>query len=378
MMFTAATEPSTFTEFRATHGGQVYGAAHRWGIEPEQVIDFSANINPLGVPLGVKQAIENGLRKIKVESYPDTNEFATALAASKRVMEDEIVIGSGTASLMFAALHALCPTRVLLFDPAFSEYERACSAAGSAVTRWMLTEQDGFYPDSEKLVRAIETRTFDLVILNSPHNPTGCLYAREDLLSVVDAAEGNNVTVILDEAFIDYEPEKSLLSLAPTKANLIVLRSLTKFYAMPGLRVGYAVCGAKLAATIRAQIDPWSVSTIALEAATAALSETEFAKRSRDLNHPAREEFADALRGLGLLVFPSAANFVVAKLPEGCGSQLSTWLEAHRILIRQCDSFQGLGDTYIRLAVRSREDNLGLASLIEQWLLEINTERNPG
>ncbi|HKP38262.1 MAG TPA: threonine-phosphate decarboxylase CobD [Pyrinomonadaceae bacterium] len=360
------------------HGGQVHAAARRWGIDPEQVIDFSANINPLGVPLGVRQAIENGLRKIKVESYPDTNEFATALAASKRLMADEIVIGSGTASLMFAALHALCPTRVLLFEPAFSEYQRACLAAGCAVTSWSLTEKDTFYPEFERLVRAIKSKEFDLVILNSPHNPTGCLYAREDLLSVVDAAEENNVSIMLDEAFIDYEPEKSLLSLAPTKANLIVLRSLTKFYAMPGLRIGYAVCGAKLAATIRAQIDPWSVSTIALEAATAALNETEFTERSRDMNHLAREEFAYALRGLGLLVFPSAANFLLAKLPGGCGSQLSTWLQAHRILIRRCDSFQGLGDEYIRLAVRSREDNLGLASLIEQWLSEINSERNPG
>ncbi|MGH9904121.1 MAG: pyridoxal phosphate-dependent aminotransferase, partial [Pyrinomonadaceae bacterium] len=345
------------------------------GIEPERVIDFSASINPLGVPLGVKQAIENSL-KIKFESYPDTYEFATALAACKRLMADEIVIGSGTASLMFAALHALRPTSGLLFEPAFSEYQRACLAAGSAVTKWVLTEQESFYPDFERLVRAIESREFDSVILNSPHNPTGCLYGREDLLSVVDAAEENNVTVVFDEAFIDYEPQNSLLSLAPTRAKLIVLRSLTKFYAMPGLRVGYAVCAAKLASTIRAQIDPWSVSTVALEAATAALNEDEFANESRDINNQTRDEFADALRSLGLLVFPSAANFLLAKLPRGSGSQLSTCLEAHRTLIRRCDSFQGLGGTYIRLAVRSREDNLMLVSLIDRWFAEINTDWN--
>jgi threonine-phosphate decarboxylase len=129
---------------------------------------------------------------------------------------------------------------------------------------------------------------------------------------------------------------------------------------------------------IRAQIDPWSVSTVALEAASAALKETEYVERSRDINNRAREEFADALGSLGLLVFPSAANFLLTKLPQGCGSHLSTWLEGHRTLIRRCDTFPGLGDTYVRLAVRSREDNLMLTSLIEQWLAEINTERIPG
>jgi threonine-phosphate decarboxylase len=236
-----------------------------------------------------------------------------------------------------------------------------------------LTEKDSFYPDFEKLVRAIKGKEFDLVILNSPHNPTGCLYAREDLLSVVQAAQENNVSLVLDEAFIDYEPQNSLLSLAPTAAQLIVLRSFTKFHAMPGLRVGYSVCAAKLASMIRAQIDPWSVSTVALEAASAALNEEEFGERTRNTNHRTREEFVDALRSIGLLVFPSVANFLLAKLPEGCGSQLSTWLEAHRILIRRCDTFHGLGDTYIRLAVRTREDNLALVSLIDRWLAEINS-----
>ncbi len=150
--------------------------------------------------------------------------------------------------------------------------------------------------------------------------------------------------------------------------SLIVLRSLTKFYAMPGLRIGYAVCAAKSAGGIREQIDPWSVSTVALEAGCAALAEDEFGTESSRINAIAREEFAGGLRSLGLHVFPAAANFLLAKLPHGSGGDLQSWLEPGRILIRRCDSFHGLSDEFIRVAVRSSSDNERLVSLIEKWL----------
>jgi len=174
--------------------------------------------------------------------------------------------------------------------------------------------------------------------------------------------------VLLDEAFIDYAPQESLVSLAATKSHLIVLRSLTKFYAMPGLRIGYAVCNANMACRIREQVGPWSVSTVALEAGRAALAEDEFGAESCRINASVREEFAGALRSIGLEVLPSAANFLLAKLPHGSGGDLQSSLESERILIRRCDSFHGLSDEFIRLAVRSSSENERLVSLIEKWL----------
>jgi threonine-phosphate decarboxylase len=236
------------------------------------------------------------------------------------------------------------------------------------ITTELLTEESDFTPDFVRLVRTIKGRQFDLVILNSPHNPTGALYPRDALLSLIHAAEEHNATLLLDEAFIDYASQGSLVSLAATKSHLIVLRSLTKFYAMPGIRIGYAVSSAKLAAKIKGQIDPWSVSTLGLEAGCAALAEDEFGAESCRSNAIAREEFGDALRGIGLEVLPSAANFLLAKLPMGSGRELQDWLESERILIRRCDSFHGLGEAFIRLAVRSRSDNVRLVCLVEEWL----------
>jgi threonine-phosphate decarboxylase len=353
---------------RASHGGRVFDAARRWGIAPEEVIDFSANINPSGPPPGALAALEKCLAPVSLRSYPDSHAFVSALAEKHGVGPDEIAVGPGSAALMFAALRATLPAKALTLEPGFDEYFRACAAVEAHVTRLKLTEECDFTPDFAELTRIVEARQCDLLILNSPHNPTGRLYAREDLMALLDAAEANEVAVLLDEAFIDYAPQSSLVTLAPAKSGLIVLRSLTKFYAIPGLRVGYAVCAADLAAAIKEQLDAWPVSTIALEAGRAVLSEEEYERETRRVNAQAREEFAATLRDIGLSVFPSETNFLLIKLPRGSGAELARSLESSRILIRLCDSFGGLGDAYIRLAVRSRADNLSLVSLIETWL----------
>ena len=346
----------------------MHEAARRWGVDSDKVLDFSANINPLGPPPGILSAIENALTAGNLRAYPDVHAFLSAVVNKHRLIADEIVVGSGTASLIFAVMHALLPKRVLLLEPAFGEYARACAAVNAEVVPWLLKEEDGFAPDFATLVSELNERKFDLVILNSPHNPTGTLYPREALLSLIDAAERLGTVVVLDEAFGDYASQESLVSLTPAKPHLIVLRSLTKFYAMPGLRVGYAVCNSSLAQVMRRQIDPWSVSAIALEAGRAALSEDDFGAESCRANSTAREEFAAALRGLGLVVFPSSANFLLAKLPERSGEDLQDWLEPERILIRKCVAFRGLGDAFIRLAVRTATDNMRLVSLIEKGL----------
>jgi len=171
------------------HGGKVYEAARRWGIEPREVLDFSANINPLGPPQGVVSAIENALTPTSLRVYPDAHNFVSAIAAKHRLMPDEIVVGSGAASLIFAVMHTLSPRNVLILEPAFAEYSRALAAVNAQITTALLTEERGFTPDFASLVRTIKERQFDLVILNSPNNPTGALYPRDALLSLIHGRE---------------------------------------------------------------------------------------------------------------------------------------------------------------------------------------------
>jgi threonine-phosphate decarboxylase len=353
---------------RGLHGGRVFEAARRWNVDPADVIDFSSNINPLGPPQHVLTAIESSLHPSRLRAYPDPHSFVEAVSQRHGLMTGEIVVGSGVASLLFATMQAIQPGRVLILEPAFAEYARASVAARASVTKWQLTDHNCFAPDFDALAQSVEAQQFDLIVLNSPHNPSGNLYARADLLLLLDVAERTNTFVLLDEAFVDYVPECSLVTLAATRANLVVLRSLTKFHAFPGLRVGYAVCGKELAKAIAKQIDPWSVSTVALEAARATLKEDSFDERTCALNASAREEFGNALGEARVQVYPSVTNFLLAKLPHGSASALAQWLESEHILIRLCDSFAGLTDKHVRLAVRSSEDNLRLAALIQSWL----------
>jgi threonine-phosphate decarboxylase len=350
------------------HGGRLHQAARLWGVTPEDITDFSANINPLGPPDGSRSAIQVALSTVHLRSYPDEYEFVDSVASKLGVSTEGVVVASGSAALLFATLRALSPRRVLLFDPGFSEYARACKALGAQMTRWSLIADEGFLPDFEKLSSIVRSGTFDLVILNSPHNPSGAFWPKANLLGFIQQANLNNIAVLLDEAFVDYIPEASLVATASEFNLLVVLRSLTKFYAMPGLRVGYAVCNANLAARIRRQIESWPVSAVALAAGRAALAEREYESRSRLVNAKSRAEFASAMSDIGLTVFPSAANFLLVRLPRGSAADLARHLEPDRILVRRCGSFVGLSDEYLRLAVLSSRDNLRLVSSIEAWL----------
>src|SRR5258705_2947281 len=178
---------SSVQPIHVEHGGRVYEAARLWGIEPHEVLDFSANINPLGPPRGVLSAISNALTPINLRVYPDVHNFVSAIADKYRLMPDEIVVDSGTASLIFAVMHALSPKRVLILEPAFVEYSRASAAVNAQISSALLAEERGFIPDFESLLRAVKERHFDLVILNSPHKPTGASYPRNELLSLIEA-----------------------------------------------------------------------------------------------------------------------------------------------------------------------------------------------
>src|SRR5688572_21214121 len=179
------------------HGGRVFDAARRWGIAPEEVIDFSANINPIGAPPGALIAIEKSFSPVNLRSYPDSHALALAIAEKHGVSPDEVVIGPGSAALMFAVLRATAPASALIPEPGFAEYFRACAAVEAEMLRPRLTEENGFKPDFAALARLIEERKCDLLILNSPHNPTGLLYEIEDLLALVESAESNGVTALI-------------------------------------------------------------------------------------------------------------------------------------------------------------------------------------
>ncbi|OYT71367.1 MAG: hypothetical protein CFK52_08375 [Chloracidobacterium sp. CP2_5A] len=348
----------------SVHGGRVFEAARRWGVAPDQILDFSANLNPWGPPQSVKDAVA----RADWTRYPDDTALRAAFAQRYNLDPAAVVVGNGVAGLLFDTLRVWRPRRVLLLEPSFAEYRRALIAVNACLVTKPLRAEEQFQPDFARLAPLIREARVDTVILNSPHNPTGAAYPADRLLDFIRTVAQHSVRVALDESFADYQPESSLAYKAANLPNVVVLRSLTKFYTMPGLRVGVAVAYPPLARDLRRQTAAWPVGAHALEAARAALGDEAFATRARIRNECARRAFAHALDELGCAVFPSAANFLLIRLPRGAGAELARWLEPHRVLVRRCADFVGLDDRYLRLAVRDDAANAHLAALLVRWL----------
>lgn len=345
----------------AVHGGDILSAAQRYGGGASDYLDFSANINPLGPPQAVLQVLrERAADADALSRYPDQyyRELREALARHARVPRESIVVAGGGTALVDSVVRALRPASCLLAVPAFSEYQRVLNATQTPAIRFPLQAQTDFALNVQELQAALLEHRPRLCVLTNPHNPSGNLTDRDDLLALIAFASDIDTTVLIDEAFIDYVPEHSLTPVAPRCDNLIILRSLTKLYAMPAMRVGYGVASAALAATIAAQIPSWPITALAADAAVAALGDDAYEQRTREFNERERLRFAQALTALGMRVFPAHANFLLIETDDDASTVSTHLAERRRILVRDCSSYEGLQNgRYLRIAVRLPAEN---------------------
>jgi threonine-phosphate decarboxylase len=346
-----------------THGGDVDRVAREAGIPPAQLLDFSANVNPMGLPARAAERLAREARDPRIVSqYPDPEapELRCLLSRQLDVPGECIAIGAGADSLIHAAVRALRPKRCLIPIPAFSEYERACRAYGCEVVTIPLT------PEWSLNLRSLQVaEAGDLVVFNNPHNPTGAYASREEMLQRIESMRAAGCFVLADEAFIDYAPQAAITSEAAAGPGVIAIRSLTKFFGCPGLRVGYTVAAPETARSLAAQLPPWPVTALAVNAVAEALRDVEYARETIERNQQARSRLSSALRCLGLHVFPAAANYLFLRLPD-CFPALQVrdrLIREHAILVRECDSFAGVErGRFLRVAVRRDSEN---ALLIE-------------
>jgi threonine-phosphate decarboxylase len=344
----------------AVHGGDVWAVAEAFGFAPEEILDFSANINPRGLPPSAAQQLQRDAGDILgLTRYPDPHawDLRRALSELIDVPPESIVVGQGAEALLGAAVRVFHPARCFVPVPAFSEYARMCSNLHA----FPLDRDSNFKLD----VQAAVESECDLAIINNPHNPSGAFNTREQLRPLLSS--GKNI--LLDEAFIDYVPDESLACEAARTAGVVVVRSLTKFYGCPSLRVGYAVGQPKIVDSIRSILPAWPVTQLALNALTVAVQDHEYRRASIAECAKHRRELAQRLQELDVKVFPSSANFLLLRLPAKWpdASQLHEQLiTRHRILIRNCDSYSGLEQgRYIRVAVRTPDENGRLIQALE-------------
>ncbi len=357
------------------HGGDVWQVAEDMAIPVSELLDFSASINPHGLPPCARRRLALDASDVLLLShYPDPSarRLRGALSDQLGVPRNCIAVGEGAEALLGAAVRAVRARRCLAPVPAFSEYRRICASAGVDFDPFPLDPAAEFRLPVDRFCRHLKDGRPDIVILNNPHNPSGALLKANEARQIVDAAESVGATLLLDEAFIDYAPHATLTSDAPHRPTLIIVRSLTKFYGCPALRVGYAIGCPGIAQRVGASLPTWPVTQLALDALTEAVADHGYAEEARRENEAERERLGAAMRQFGMFVFPSAANFLFVRLGPGMPSAAELrvrLLWEHRILIRNCDSYESLAaGRYVRVAVRSAEENCRLLDALGQTL----------
>lgn len=373
------------------HGGNLAWAAALAGCSPEAILDFSASISPLGPPNSAIAAIHSQIGNLR--HYPDPNysELRLALSHFHQIPFEWILPGNGSAELLTLIGRELANlTATALVTPAFGDYYRTLAAYNAKVLEfplflgnreWGLGTGDKNENTSSSALSSLSplspSSSPSGLLLNNPHNPTGRLFSREAILPYLE----EYALVVVDEAFMDFvspEAEQSLIGVVQEYPNLVILRSLTKFYSLPGLRLGYAIAHPDRLAQWQSWRDPWPVNTLAAAAAMAALQDQEFQVQTWQWLPPARNQLFQGLAAIpGLQPLESAANFLLVESQISSLQLQQQLLQHHQILIRDCLSFKELGDRFFRVAVRSESDNQGLLTSLHLVMGDEADDTNP-
>ncbi len=333
-----------------SHGGNAAEIEQETG---RKIIDFSANINPLGLPTAVKNVLCHAAEITLRYPDPKNKELKEKISRFWGVPSDSILLGNGSAELIYLICLAFRPGRVFIPAPTFSEYERASLVAGSKVSFVNLDEEKGF-----TLKNTIPSK--GALFICNPNNPTGNLVLKKK------ETVGFKGLIIVDEAFMDFLPDEKKFTLiyeAVENPRLIVLRTFTKIFALPGLRIGYLVANRKTVDFLKQYMVPWNINTLAQSAASAALNQKEYLQKTRVLVKTEREFLMQAISEIeSLKPFRSTANFILIKImkEEINSASLRTALIKQGLLIRNCDNFHNLNNRFIRVAVRNHSENLKL------------------
>lgn len=370
------------------HGGNIFQFAHEQRIEPYEVVDFSANINPLGPSQRGLDALNAQLRYIS--HYPDAtnDDVLNAIADTYGMDKHQIIVGNGAAELLYAICRLPGYTGAFVPAPGFSEYKEALEASKIPVRDifYRPREDDNGQPYFEVPYLALETFAAELkgqdgriiVFLGNPNNPDGTLLDKDHIRTVASMLKDANSLLVIDESFIDFvgndplqDNEHSMRSLVNEFDNIIVVHSFTKFYAVPGLRIGAAFANETLITQLQQYIPSWSVNTLAQAYTKAALNDVDYIKQTKQELNEERAFMYNALDDIeGITVYPPSANFILFQVnPKGItANYINEELKKYNMIVRNCDSYVGLTNHWVRIAIKDHETNIKLVDKLTNIL----------
>lgn len=327
------------------HGGDIY--------RNEVELDVSINVNPLGMPERVREALLQAVKDCTKYPDPEVERLTRSVRKAIGIKETSILFGNGASELFQAVMHTIRPGKVLIPVPSFYGYEYATRCVDSEIHYYGMKKENGYSLD-ETIFAELE-KGVDLVFLANPNNPTGCLIDGNLLERVIRYCREKQIYVVLDECFIEFcEEGVSMLPKLKEYPNLILVRAFTKIFAIPGVRIGYLLSeNVALVEKIKCHLPEWNISTFAEAAGVACASETDFIDRTKAFLKEERAFLAEGLKKAGFVVYNGAANFLLVQTEIPLYEELLR----RKILVRDCSNFRGLGQGFYRIAVKNREEN---------------------
>lgn len=362
------------SQSEVNHGGNIYEFAHAKSLHPSEVLDFSANINPLGMSHMGYEALTRVLKEC--EHYPDINnsDMLVALRDRLQLPIEYMLLGNGASELLYAAMQVVPVTKVYVPGPGFSEYTKAAKAYSKSVYTYPLDGLGGLqvhWPLGEGT-----KENPCLYIVGNPNNPDGSLIHREAFEAYLDAVKKEGSYVLVDESFIEFTDEQqSVRQLCRLHSNLLVLHSLTKFYAVPGLRLGAILGAPELLTRLHHVLPAWSVNRLAQVYGVKALRDFEYIEASKAYIQEEKQRIYKALQKFPFLeVIEPSVNFILLKwLPKSPNLEdFTAYVNRHHIMIRGCQNYEGLGSGWFRIAIKKKEENNVLLSHVKEYGNEHN------
>ena len=356
------------------HGGDLDAIERKYGISKTEIKDFSGNINPLGFPKTAEKALAQNLSI--VSTYPDKSytSLRQAIAKYTGAKAAHIVVGNGSTELISTFIQTVHAKKSIIIGPSYSEYEREVTLCGGTFTYFPLKEEDNF---SINLTALLEALTVDvgMVIICNPNNPTGSAFTTLQLEKVLQHTKKTGASIMIDETYIEFSDNlKEICAIPLVKKfdNLFVVRGTSKFFAAPGLRLGYGISSNQgFLERLKTNQDPWSVNSLAAFAGEKIFSDTDFHTTTQELISKERKKALDELATWkNVKVFPSSANFILMKLltDKITADGLYEKLIQKKMLIRDASSFTFLDEHYLRFCILLPEDNAALLKELKLWI----------
>ena len=352
------------------HGGNIY-KLQREG--KKDILDYSSNINPLGVPESLKKAVSENFSVLT--RYPDINytELRESIGKYNNIESENIIAGNGATEVSFLYIKALKPKKVLIAAPTFAEYERAVKNAECEIDFFELKEEDNFILNKDEFIQ--KAKNYNLAVICNPNNPTGKFISKEIIFEINENLKKSGTKLFIDECFIEFiSGWKEKTSALFKSENIFILRALTKFFALPGLRLGYGICfDKKIIEKINEIREPWSVNGFADLAGKVILNDIEYIKNTEKWILEERKYFTDSLKEIEenkkIKIYETETNFILIKLLEMTSEEFKSRMEEKNILVRNASNFKFLDNSFIRLAIKDREKNKKVIEAVREVLL---------